>query len=98
MQTLIDLTKNTIAIKPIKVVSVEETTRFEFVYDLTVDEAHTFFANDILVLNCMDSIRYGMEGIFGSGAGMVIEAGLDSPVEVMTPTRNKCRRVFSTYD
>lgn len=98
VQTLIELTKNTIAIKPIKVVSVEETTRFEFVYDLTVDEAHTFFANDILVLNCMDSIRYGMEGIFGSGTGMVIEAGLDDPVEVMSPTRNKCRRVFSTYD
>lgn len=46
----------------------------------------------------MDGLRYSLEGVFGSGTGMVIEAGMDNPVEVMTSTTNKCRRVFSTYD
>jgi phage terminase large subunit len=30
------------------------------VYDLTVDENHEFFANDVLVHNCLDSSRYGV--------------------------------------
>ena len=46
----------------------------------------------------MDGLRYSLEGVFGSGTGMVIEAGMDNPVEVMPSTTNKCRRVFSTYD
>lgn len=33
---------------------------FEDVYDLTVEEAHEFFANGILVHNCADSLRYAL--------------------------------------
>lgn len=32
------------------------------VYDLTVDDQHEFFAGDVLVSNCIDAVRYGMEG------------------------------------
>jgi hypothetical protein len=31
------------------------------VYDLTVEDAHEFFANGILVHNCIDALRYGCE-------------------------------------
>lgn len=31
----------------------------ERVYDLTVEGAHEYFANGILVHNCMDAFRYG---------------------------------------
>lgn len=32
------------------------------VYDLTVKDKHEFFANGILVHNCIDSVRYSLEG------------------------------------
>ena len=32
----------------------------EQVYDLTVEDAHEYFANGILVHNCMDSLRYAV--------------------------------------
>ena len=34
--------------------------RYEDTYDLMVEETHEFFANGILVHNCMDAIRYGI--------------------------------------
>ena len=33
------------------------------VYDLTVEDAHEFFANGVLVHNCIDATRYAMEPI-----------------------------------
>lgn len=39
------------------------------VYDITVEDQHEFFANGILVHNCWDGIRYGLDGeIQRSGA------------------------------
>ncbi|MDR2944053.1 MAG: hypothetical protein LBU81_03080 [Methanosarcinales archaeon] len=35
----------------------------DFVYDLTVEDVHEFFANGVLVHNCMDAGRYGMTDI-----------------------------------
>ena len=35
----------------------------ERVYDLTIEDKHEFFANGILVHNCIDSVRYMLEGI-----------------------------------
>jgi hypothetical protein len=32
----------------------------KFVYDLTVDNVHEYFANKILVHNCIDPVRYGI--------------------------------------
>ena len=34
--------------------------RFDFVYDLTVEDVHEYFANGILVHNCMDASRYAV--------------------------------------
>jgi hypothetical protein len=35
-----------------------ETQDQEQVYDLMIDDCHEYFANGILVHNCIDSIRY----------------------------------------
>lgn len=32
----------------------------EEVYDLTVEDAHEYFANGVLVHNCMDAVRYAV--------------------------------------
>ena len=81
-----------------KVTSVENTGRKEMVYDLTVDEAHTFFANGMLVSNCMDAWRYSQAPFFMRGRGLVAEAkGYDSIGHPeMVKEHKKSRRVFST--
>lgn len=86
----------------LSVAKVEKTGRYEYVYDLTVDEAHDFFANYILVSNCCDSIRYAKGLLMGRGKGTVVETG-ESPVMIDTePYTIKrlqpCSRVYSTYD
>jgi phage terminase large subunit len=45
-----------------RVVSVLHGGNAARVYDLTVAEQHEFFANGILVHNCMDAMRYGLDG------------------------------------
>ena len=42
----------------------------ERVYDLTIDGQHEFFASGILVHNCIDAIRYSLDGY-------ITQAGLD---------------------
>lgn len=39
------------------------------VYDLTVDEAHEFYANGVLVGNCADAFQYAIAVIDGGFAG-----------------------------
>ena len=89
----------------VEVVSVENTGRFEFVYDLTVDEAHDFFANGVLVLNCMDAARYALSAFFMRGHGYVAEARgeempatpvVGAPAPASSPAPRKYRRVFAT--
>ena len=41
---------------------VEEKNKKQ-VFDLTVEDAHEYFANGLLVHNCMDAIRYGIKNI-----------------------------------
>jgi phage terminase large subunit len=48
---------------PGRVLTVTEHGISERVYDLTVDEHHEFFANGVLVLNCIDALRYACEGL-----------------------------------
>jgi intein/homing endonuclease len=47
------------------------------VYDLTVEGAHEFFANGVLVHNCADALRYGCHTHFFSKrrGGSRLEAG-----------------------
>lgn len=40
------------------------------VYDLTIEDCHEFFANGILVHNCIDSLRYALDGYI-KGRGMM---------------------------
>lgn len=44
-------------------VSVEPTDLREHVYDLTVEDDHTFFANNILTANCLDATRYALSPV-----------------------------------
>lgn len=38
------------------------------VYDLTVEDCHEFFANGILVHNCLDAIRYALNDVIGQNS------------------------------
>lgn len=42
------------------VLTIEEVGMANEVYDLTVDDCHEFFANGILVHNCIDGLRYAL--------------------------------------
>lgn len=44
-----------------RVLTVQEQGIASEVYDLTVEDCHEFFANGILVHNCIDAIRYSLE-------------------------------------
>lgn len=46
------------------------------VYDLTVDGEHEFFANGILVHNCIDALRYALDGEI-KGRGPAKQGGLN---------------------
>ena len=48
-------------------VSVELQNGNVPVYDLTVDGAHEFFANGVLVGNCMDATRYALYYVENAG-------------------------------
>lgn len=57
-------------VAPVRVLSVYPSGKAEKVYDLTVDDAHDFYANGILVLNCVDALRYSvMDLLYGDGGG-----------------------------
>ena len=45
------------------VLTVTEAGIAKEVFDLTIEDQHEFFANGVLVHNCIDSLRYGLEGI-----------------------------------
>lgn len=85
--------------KLLRVVSVEKTTRSEFVYDLTVDEAHTFFANSIFVANCLDAARYALSKFYIRGKGHVVEVKglelLEAPSGPAVDKPRKSRRVIT---
>ena len=38
---------------------LESEVRVERVYDICVEDMHEYFANGVLVHNCMDAISYG---------------------------------------
>lgn len=53
---------------PVPVDAVSNGGMRDKVYDLTVDGEHEFFANGVLVHNCIDAIRYALDGqIHGRG-------------------------------
>lgn len=44
------------------IVDVKHIGKAKKVYDLTIDEQHEFYANGILVHNCIDGLRYSLNG------------------------------------
>lgn len=54
-----------IAIKTVKLrrLDVEKRSK-KTVYDLTIKDSHEYFANGVLVHNCMDAIRYAVVDLF----------------------------------
>lgn len=58
------------------------------VYDLTVEDCHEYFANDILVHNCSDSFRYMMARCFENEYNLFKNAG-SANVYVQSPRRSK---------
>lgn len=83
----------------VKVLGVEDTGRKEYVYDLTVEEAHTFFANKIYLLNCMDATRYALSKFYIRGKGHVVEVKglelLEAPSGPAVDKPRKSRRVIT---
>ena len=83
----------------VKVLGVENTGRREYVYDLTVDEAHTFFANSIFVANCLDAARYALSKFYIRGKGHVVEVKglelLEAPSGPAVDKPRKSRRVIT---
>lgn len=58
----------------VRVASVALTDSKQTVYDLTVEDAHDFYANGVLTLNCIDATRYAANKFFVRGKGYVAEA------------------------
>ena len=60
------LSQTNIETKSLVVCNVEHVTSLESVgarvYDLTIEGQHEFFANGVLVHNCIDAIRYALDG------------------------------------
>lgn len=82
-----DCTLRISSLKTVRIVSIEPTDRYEFVYDLTVEDAHTFFANGILVHNCMDALRYAVTYMmFFTGGGFY---GVISGEDLSDPRKAK---------
>jgi len=52
---------------PVFVLGVVELPGERPVYNLEIEEAHEFFANGVLVHNCIDSLRYILSYLTGSG-------------------------------
>ncbi len=48
---------------PCRVLTVTEAGKANDVFDLTIEDQHEFFANGVLVHNCIDALRYACEGI-----------------------------------
>jgi len=74
---LLDSATRTVKLKnlgeDIKVINVEKLFKKEDVFDLTVEDCHEFYANDILCHNC-DAIRYAVSSL-GIGEMVLLKDG-----------------------
>jgi phage terminase large subunit len=55
---------------------VSSTRVAEKVYDLTIEDQHEFFANGVLVHNCLDSARYGLEPLIRNTSTAIRRSGI----------------------
>lgn len=72
---------NTAVLEPADVVVANDfvSSPNTTVYDLTVDDAHAFYAVGILVSNCHDALQYGMAQYFGPALVGVVDSDDDWP-------------------
>ena len=63
-----NILKNNVVLKPVQ--CVKDGGIESAVYDLTVEDEHEFFANGVLVHNCIDALRYSLDGLI-KGRGMM---------------------------
>jgi len=63
---------NTATKKPVRVVAQAHLSRGRDVYNLEVEGTHEYFANGVLVHNCMDSARYALFSDDSAGSSTVI--------------------------
>jgi hypothetical protein len=70
-----------------RVLAVREAGQCERVYDLTVEEHHEFFADGVLVSNCIDALRYAVEGARRALAGKPKTVSISIPKTVMVANR-----------
>ena len=56
----------------IRVQTVAALKKSATVYDLAIDGQHEFFADGVLVHNCIDALRYALDGYIHRGGGMKI--------------------------
>ena len=56
----------------IRVQTVSALKKSATVYDLAIDGQHEFFADGVLVHNCIDALRYALDGYIHRGGGMKI--------------------------
>ena len=61
-----DLATLNVVVTGAQIVSVQDAGKMQ-VYDLTVEDSHEYFANGILVHNCIDATRYAFEDDIGVG-------------------------------
>ena len=66
----INTLKNNVVLKPVQCVKDGGTEKD--VYDLTIEGEHEFFANGILVHNCIDALRYSLDGLIKGHGSMNI--------------------------
>lgn len=64
---------------PARVQCVRDTKTSVPVYDLTIEDQHEFFASGILVHNCFDAIRYGLDGYIQRKGDLGIWSKLGKP-------------------
>lgn len=54
----VNIARRSAGMQPVEVVGITRRNTPEPVYNLEVEDAHEFFANGVLVHNCLDALRY----------------------------------------
>lgn len=71
-QALMSANTQKLSAVPKRVQCVSDGGIAKAVYDLTVEGTHEFFANGVLVHNCIDALRYSLDGMIKGRGQMVI--------------------------
>lgn len=79
-------------VAPVRVVAVLRGSELKQTYDLTVHGEHEFFANGVLVHNCLDALRYAIYTDWLGGRSGQVQSRRERPDEGRHGVRFKRRR------